>query len=179
MTLLDKVNSETRKIFNMVFDKEPVNSLEAASLYGVITQGRFNMTMLEILHNQSEDSRLKQLIKEALYDQTKAVIEHSEELLKESGGKMPETTFHRRPLHSSSLEIHRDAKLTDAEIAIAVGTMAKAAQMAILAALHQSYQLEVALMYRDLLDAGLDWDYRLLQLMLERGWLPHLDKITH
>jgi len=179
MTLLDKVNSETRKIFNMVFDQEPINSLEAAGLYGIIAQGRFNMALLEILHNHAEDSHLKQLIKEALYDQTKAVVEHSETMLKESGGSPPDFSFSRRTLHSDPLEIPRDAKMSDAEIAIAVGTMAKAAQMALLVALHQSYQLEIALMYRELLDAGLDWDYRLLQLMLERGWLPHLAKISH
>ncbi|MPM98811.1 hypothetical protein SDC9_146001 [bioreactor metagenome] len=67
----------------------------------------------------------------------------------------------------------------DGEIAIAVGNMAKASQMALLSALHQSYQLEVAIMYREMLDAGLDWDYRLLQLMLKRNWLPHLHKIEH
>lgn len=57
--------------------------------------------------------------------------------------------------------------------------MAKASQTALLAALLQSYQLEIGLMFRKYLDKGLDWNYRLLQLMLERGWLPHLAKITH
>jgi len=179
MTILEKVSSETRGIFNMFFDKEPLNYLEAASLYGVIAQGRYNIAALEILYNHAEDKELKSLIKEALERHNKTLIEHSEEMLQNSGGSIPALTFNRRTLHKTPLNIPPDAHLTDAEVAIAVGTMGKAAQMALLAALHQSYQVEVALMYREMLDAGLDWDYRLLQLMLNRGWLPRLAKIQH
>lgn len=88
-------------------------------------------------------------------------------------------SFTKRTLHKKQLDIPPDAHMKDSEIAIAIGSMAKASQMALLGTLQQSYQLEVALMYREMLDAGLDWDYRLLQLMLNRGWLPRLAKITH
>ncbi len=179
MSILERVNSETRNIFSMFFDKEPLNYLEAAGLYGVIAQGRYNAAVLEVLYNHAEDSALKDLIKEAIGHHNKSVIEQSEDLLQKSGGALPNLCFAKRSLHRNKLDIPEDARLTDREIAIAIGSIAKASQMALLTALHQSYQLDVALMYRELLDDGLDWDYRLLQLMLKRGWLPHLAKLEH
>ena len=179
MTILERVSSETRSIYNMFFDKEPLNYLEAAGLYGVIAQGRCNIASLEVIYNHAQDAELKALIKEAIEKQTKNLIEHSEKLLSESGGALPTLSFTQRTLHKKSLDIPSDAHMTDGEIAITIGTIAKASQMALLATLHQSYQVEVALMYREMLDAGLDWDYRLLQLMLKRGWLPRLAKIEH
>jgi len=179
MTIMEKVSSETRNILNMFFDKEPLNYLEAAGLYGVIAQGRYNIASLEVIYNHAQDLELKALIKEAIDKHTKTLIEHSEKLLSDSGGSLPSISFSKRTLHKGPLEIAPDAHMTDGEIAIAIGSMAKASQMALLTTLHQSYQLEVALMYREILDAGLDWDYRLLQLMLNRGWLPHLAKIQH
>jgi len=179
MSIMDKVNSETRMVFNRFFDKEPLNYLEAAGLYGVIAQGRYNIAALEVMYNHAQDSTLKELIKEAISRHTKALISQSEEMLQDSGGQLPSLSFKQRTLHKTDLNIPEDARLSDAEIAISIGTMAKASQVSVLTALHQSYQLDVALMYRELLDAGLDWDYRLLQLMLKRGWLPHLAKIEH
>ena len=76
-------------------------------------------------------------------------------------------------------DIPTDACLSDMEIAAALGTMAKASQMALLAALHQSYQLDVGMMLRKRLDEDLDWNTRLLNLMLNRGWLPHITKVEH
>ena len=179
MSILDKINSETRMLFNNFFDKEPLNYLEAASLYGVVAQGRYNVAMLEILYNHEQDEELKLLIKEALTTQTRVIIDQSEEMLQESGSQIPAISFRRRTLHKRPLSIDPDAKLTDAEVAIAIGTMGKASQVAMLTALHQSYQIDVAMMYRELLDKGLDWDYKLLQLMLKRGWLPRLHKACH
>lgn len=179
MTMLEKISSETRSILNMFFDKEPLNYLEAAGLYGVIAQGRYNIASLEVIYNHAQDLELKALIKEAIEKQTKTLIEHSEKLLSDSGGPLPSMSFTKRTLHKKQLDIPPDAHMKDSEIAIAIGSMAKASQMALLGTLQQSYQLEVALMYREMLDAGLDWDYRLLQLMLNRGWLPRLAKITH
>ncbi|MEN6412961.1 MAG: DUF3231 family protein [Veillonellales bacterium] len=179
MTILDKVNAETRNIFNTFFDKEPLNYLEAAGLYGIIAQGRYNIAALEVMYNHAQDPKLKDIIQEAINRHTKTIIAQSENMLEQSGGSLPKLHFEKRTLHKSPLNIPADAHLNDGEIAIAVGTMAKAAQMTLLTALHQSYQLNVALMYRELLDAGLDWDYRLLQLMLDRGWLPRLAKLEH
>lgn len=179
MTILEKVSSETRSILNMFFDKEPLNYLEAAGLYGVIAQGRCNIACLEVFYNHASDRELKALIKEAMDDQTKSLVEQSERILNDNGDPLPTLSFTKRTLHKDSLDLPPDAHLTDKEIAIAIGTMGKASQMALLSTLHQSYQLEVALMYREMLDAGLDWDYRLLQLMLNRNWLPHLAKIQH
>ncbi len=179
MSILDKVNVETRNIVNMFFDKEPINYIEAAGLYSIIAQGRYNIAALEVMYNHAQDSSLKELINEAIEQHTQSLIEQSEDILGKNGGKLPTLSFTSRTLHNTALHIPADAHLTDGEIAITLGTMAKAAQMTLLAALHQSYQLEVALMYREVLDAGLDWDYRLLQLMLNRGWLPHLAKFQH
>ncbi|WP_425058447.1 hypothetical protein SCACP_30980 [Sporomusa carbonis] len=179
MTVMDKVSSQTRNIMNLVFDKEPLNYIEAAGLYGIIAQGRFNAAVLQVLYNHANDSELKALIKEAIDKHTEMTVAEAEDKLTGSDGHTPALKFVRRNLHSSPLNIPDDARLTDQEIAIAVGTLAKGAQMALLSALHQSYQLDVALMFRKALDDGLDWDYRLLQLMLNRDWLPHLSKITH
>lgn len=179
MSILDKINVETRMLFNNFFDKEPLNYIEAAGLYGVVAQGRYNVAMLEVLYNHAQDEELKALIKEALATQTRAVIDQSEEMLQDNGSQIPALTFRRRTLHKNTLSIDPDARLSDAEVAIAVGTMAKASQVAMLMALHQSYQIDVAMMYRELLNKGLEWDYKLLQLMLKRGWLPRLHKAAH
>lgn len=179
MSILDKINEETRVLFNNFFDKESLNYIEAATLYGVVAQGRYNVAMLEVLYNHAQDDELKMLIKDALNTHTRVVIDQSEERLQETGSHIPNLTFRRRTLHKDSIPIEPDAHLTDGEIAITIGTMAKASQMAMLTALHQSYQMDVAMMYKELLDRGLDWDYKLLQLMLKRGWLPRLHKVTH
>ncbi|HWR42472.1 DUF3231 family protein [Sporomusa sp.] len=179
MTVMEKVSSQTRNIMNMMFDKEPLNYIEAAGLYGIIAQGRFNAALLQVLHNHAHDPELKSLIKEAIVEHNKMTVNEAEDKLTDSDGHTPSLQFVKRNLHTSPLNIPDDARLTDQEIALAVGTLAKGSQMALLTALHQSYQLDVALMFRKALDDGLDWDYRLLQLMLNRGWLPHLKKITH
>lgn len=179
MTILEKMTSEARGMFNTVFDKEPLNYLEAAGLYGMIAQGRYNCAALEVMYNHAQDPELKDLIREAMDHHTKGLVNKSEDLLNDSNGELPKIGFSKRTLHDHPLDIPMDARMTDSEIAIGIGSMAKASQMALLAGMHQSYQPEVALMYRRKLDEGLDWDYRLLQLMLNRGWLPHLEKIEH
>lgn len=179
MTVMDKINSQTRTIMNAIFDQEPLNYIEAAGLYGIVAQGRFNVALLQVMHNHANDPELKALIKEAIKHHSSMTIEEAEDKLFESDGHTPAFRFVNRNLHDSPVNIPDDARLSDQEIAIAVGTMAKAAQMTVLAGLHNSYQLEVAQMYRKALDHGLDFDYRLLQLMLNRGWLPHLNKISH
>lgn len=179
MTVMDKVSSQTRNIMNMMFDKEPLNYIEAAGLYGIIAQGRFNAALLQVMYNHAHDPELKNLIKEALDEHNKMTVNQAEDKLTDSDGHTPSLQFAKRNLHHSPLNIPDDARLSDQEIAIAIGTLAKGSQMALLTALHQSYQLDVALMFRKALDDGLDWDYRLLQLMLNRGWLPHLKKISH
>lgn len=179
MTILDRVTSEARSVFNMVFDREPLNYMEAAGLYGMIAQGRFNVAALEVMYNHAQDPELKELIREAMDHHTKGLVKDSEKMLASSEGELPKLGFSKRTLHDHPLDIPMDARMTDAEISIGLGSMAKASQMALLAGMHQSYQPDVALIYRRKLDEGLDWDYRLLQLMLNRGWLPHLAKIEH
>ncbi|CQR70388.1 hypothetical protein SOV_39250 [Sporomusa ovata DSM 2662] len=179
MTVMDKINSQTRTIMNAILDQEPLNYIEAAGLYGIVAQGRFNVALLQVMYNHAHDPELKALIKEAINHHTEMTIEEAEDKLLDSDGHTPAFHFVKRNLHDSPVNIPDDARLSDQEIAIAVGTMAKAAQAAVLTALHSSYQLDVALMYRKALDHGLDFDYRLLQLMLSRGWLPHLTKISH
>jgi len=179
MSILDQISSGTRSVLNMMFDSEPINYLEAAGLYGIVAQGQLNRTILEVAYNHAQDSDLKSLIREVLERHNQDIIEQAKDFLKNSDADLPALQLPRRSLHNTPVEIPADARLTDREIAMAIGTMAKAAQATILGALHHSYQLEVALMYRKMLEFGLDWDYRLLQLMLNRGWLPHLAKITH
>lgn len=179
MTVMDKINAQTRTIMSAIFDKEPLNYLEAAGLYGMVAQGRFNSAFLQVLYNHAHDPELKSLIKEAINHHTEMTIEEAEDKLFESDGHTPAFRFVKRNLHDSTLNIPDDARLSDQEVAIAVGSMAKAAQVAVLSAMHNSYQLDVAQMYRTALDHGMDFNYRLLQLMLDRGWLPHLNKISH
>jgi len=179
MTLLDKISAETRNVINTLFDKEPLNYLEATSMYAIIAQGRHNAALLEILYNHAHDPDLKRLIKEAIDAQISLLISQAEDFLEESRGGIPNLRFPKRQLHAEPLAIPESARFTDMEIAITIGAMAKASQLAILTAMHNSYQLNVLAMYRKLLDAGLDWDYRLLELMLNRGWLPEIGKITH
>lgn len=179
MTVMDKINSQTRTIMNSIFDKEPLNYIEAAGLYGIIAQGRFNISLLQVMYNHTTDPELKSLVKEAIDRHVEMTVEAAEDKLAGSKGQTPSLQSVKRNLHDSPLSIPDDARLTDREIAIAVGTMAKASQAVILTCLHQSYQLDVALMYRKALDDGLDFDYRLLQLMLKKDWLPHLNKVSH
>jgi hypothetical protein len=178
MTIMDKVNSTTRTAFQVIFDKEPVNYVEGASLYSIIAQGRHNFSVLEVLYNQALDLDLKALIKNCIDDLVIPVIKHCESLLASSNAQVPQFHYNEHKLHES-IDIPSDARLTDKEIAMMLGAMAKASQTALLTALHQSYQLEIGWVFRKYLDAGLDWNFRLLQLMLDRGWLPYMTKITH
>lgn len=179
MTMMDKINATTRMATQMVFDKEPVNYLEAGSLYGIVAQGRFNMAVLQALYNQARDPELRELIRESIEEQTRPTVEHCETALEKGDAQIPQFHFNSRTLHKDPLDVHPDVCLTDMEIAATLGTMAKGSQMALLAGLHQSYQLDVGMMYKKRLDEGIDWNYRLLQLMLNRGWLPHVAKVEH
>lgn len=176
MTIMDKINSRVNGVVQSVIDKESLNYLEAGGLYGIIAQGRHLLATLSILYNHAQDRELKKLIKESIEDLTRPTIQRCEELLKEGGAQTPQFYFEERKLHDS-IDIPYDARLSDMEIAATIGTIAKTAQTILLAALLQSYQLEIGLTFRKFIDEGLDWNYRLLQLMLKRGWLPHLAKV--
>lgn len=178
MTIIEKVNSNVRGTWQAIFDKEPVNYLEAGALYGIIAQGQHTLAVLSVIYNHAQDPELRKLIKESMDDLARPTIEHCEKLLSESEAEIPQLPFIERKLHDS-IDIPIDTHLTDIEIATTIGSMAKASQTIILTALLNSYQLEVGIMFRKILDAGLDWNYRLLQLMIHRGWLPHLAKVTH
>lgn len=179
MTMMDKINGATRMATQMIFDKESVSYLEAGALYGIVSQGRFNLSVLEALYNQAKDPELRTLVEQCIEEQVRTTVEHCEEALHKGKAEVPKFHFTRRQLHAHPLELPSDACLTDSEIAATLGTMAKGSQMAILAALHQCYQLEVGMMLRKRLDEGLDWNLRLLNLMLNRGWLPHIAKVEH
>lgn len=179
MTIMDKVESAARATVQGIIDREPVNYLEGGGIYGIISQGRHNLCTLEIMYNHAQDPELKERIEEAMERLTRPLIEECEGLLRESNAQVPQFHFTNHKLHKDSLNIPEDARMTDMEIAAAVGTMAKAAQVNILAALQSSYQLHIGMMFRKSLDESLDWNYRLLQLMINRGWLPHVAKIAH
>jgi len=178
MTIMDKVEAAARTSVQAILDKEPISYLEASSLYSIIASGRHNLCVLEVLYNHAQDPELKNLIKDAIDNIVVPAIDHCEVLLEQSGAQTPHFRFSEHQLHQD-LDIPSDARLTDYEISANIAIMARASQVSLLAALHESYQLEVGGMYRKFLDAGLDWNYRLSQLMIHRGWLPHLAKITH
>lgn len=179
MTIMDKITGATRMATQMMFDKESISYLEAGALYGIVAQGRFNLAVLETLYNQAQDPELRKLVKQCIEEQTRITIEECEEALRKGNAQVPAFHFNNRQLHNHPMELPFDARLSDMEIAASIGTMAKASQVALLAALLQTYQLDVGMMLRNRLDEGLDWNLRLLNLMLDRGWLPHLTKVEH
>lgn len=94
MTVMDKINSQTRTIMNKVFDQEPLNYLEAAGLYGIVAQGRFNIAVLQVMYNHTNDSELKDLIKEAIDNHSEMTIEEAEDKLIKSDGHTPHPFCH-------------------------------------------------------------------------------------
>ncbi|HMM19491.1 MAG TPA: DUF3231 family protein [Selenomonadales bacterium] len=179
MTTMEKVSAGISAIANQVFDKEPLNYLEVAGLYAIVAAGRHNMVSLEVLYNHARDPELKALIRRAIDEQTDWLINKAEHLLQASDGLLPTLHFARRKLHDSSPDLPDDAHFSDQEIVGAIASMAKASQTAVLSAMHQTYQPEVAQVYRRILDAAFDFNYSLLQLALDKGWLPHMAKVKH
>lgn len=179
MTLMDKMNAETHMVFDAVFDKEPINFMECAALYSTVATGRYNLALLETMYNHATDPELRELVEQAINEQSRHTVNDAETLMKRGGAQEPVQHLKRRKLHHAPLSIPDDAHLTDREIALTLSMFAKFTQMAVLGAIQQCYQLELAKMYRDRLDSGLDYNYRLLQLMLNKGWLPYLEKVEH
>lgn len=179
MTTADKINSAVNTTISMLFDKEPLNYLEAAGIYGIVAAGRQNLSGLEVLYNQAQDSDLKAIIKRAIDEQTKWLVEKAEKYLAAANIPQPPLPSVRRRLHNAPPQISDDVRFTDQEIALGLSSMAKASQMAVLSAMHQTYKPEIASVYRDVLDSSFDFNYRLLKLALNKGWLPHLAKIEH
>lgn len=178
MTMMDKVNSGMNAAYNMVFDREELNYMEAAGLYTLTAAGRQNVAALALLYNHAQDSDLKKLLKQAIDGQTEWLTAHSEKFLKGRHGHLPDIEFPQRNLVDTAT-IPIEARFTDQEIILALGNMARAAQMAVLAAMHATYQPELAIMYRQLLDSAFDFDYRMMQICLNKGWLPYMHKIEH
>lgn len=179
MTILDKVNAGVSLVTHTLFDKEPPNYLEASMAHSILFQGRLIHTVLSILYNHARDPELRLLIRQAMEEQNNRTIGLCEDLLRESSSKLPHYDFQERKLHDMPLDIPADARMTDEEIVLGLANVAKASQMAILFALHHSYQPHIASAYRQRLDEGLDFDFRIMQLALKHGWLPVFDKVTH
>jgi hypothetical protein len=179
MTTMDKVNAMVTSTISMVFDKEPLNYLEAAGLFSIVAAGRQNISSLEILYNHAKDAELKAIIKDAIDDQSRRLVEWSENFLQEGDVGLPTFHFVRRRLHESGLSVPDDGRFTDQEILLALANMAKVSQLAVLSAMHQTYQPQIASIYRQTLESAFDFNFRLLQLALDKGWLPHLPKIEH
>ncbi|MBP2655260.1 MAG: hypothetical protein H6Q73_2829 [Firmicutes bacterium] len=179
MTTMDKVNAGVNKVYNALFDKEPLNNLETTTLFTLIFAGRQNIAALQVLYNHAYDNDLKAIIKEAHDNQTTWLVDHAEKLLEKNKTSSPSLSLPCHNLHQSNLDIPQDARFSDHEIVLVLSNMAKASQMAILAAMHQTYQVDVATMYRNVLESAFDFNYRLLQLALKKGWLPTFPKIEH
>ncbi|GMA99322.1 hypothetical protein [Pelosinus sp. IPA-1] len=178
MKITDQVKVYTRTLVQSVIDKEPVNYMEAAGLFGIILQARHNISMLSSLYNQAQDPELKELIKKAIYEETIPAIETCEELMRDGDGELPDVHFAPHPLYDN-VDYPKDVRLTDMEIAIAIGNIARAFQLVLFLTLQQCYQLEIIFGINKLLNSGLLWGYHLVQLMLHRGWLPRVSKVEH
>lgn len=180
MTVADKLGSQTHTIFNMILDREPVNYAEASSLYAIITQGYFNIAALEVMHNQAQDPELKDIIKRAIKEQTEPIMKHASKLLAAGDGQLPaDQKLPSRQLHDEVMALPHDAALTDPEIVALLSMMGRVSQQALLLSMQNTYQPEIALMFRKQLDSGLDFNYQLMQLTLKHGWLPHVAKLEH
>ncbi|SDF69004.1 DUF3231 family protein [Sporomusa acidovorans] len=176
MTILDQLKAYARTIVQSIVDKEPLNYMEAAGLFGLLLQARHNIPILSSFYNQAQDNELKKIIKQAIYEQTIPAIEELERLMCAGNAELPEVHFSSPILHNK-VDYPQKVCLTDMEIAIAIGTMARTSQLATFLSLQQCYQLEIAMALNQILNNGLQWDFRLLQLMLHRGWLPNIPKV--
>lgn len=145
---------------------------------GITVNARYHITLLTLLSNHAQDTELKELIKDALDNLSKETNKKCEELLQLGEAQLPTIRFLERSLESN-LDIPSAAHFTDLEIAMSLVNMHNASQLALLIAINQSYQLEIGMELRSQLNNALDWGYRLLQLMLRRGWLPEIAKIQH
>ncbi|MBP2650158.1 MAG: hypothetical protein H6Q74_983 [Firmicutes bacterium] len=178
MTMIDKVNGVVHTAIQSIVDKEPINYIEAGSLYGIVTQGRHNVAVLSVLHNQAKDHELKTLIAAAIDSHSEKTVKVCEDFLEKGHSELPKTRFSIHPL-KDNLDIPFEGRLSDEEIAMLLINMAKASQLATFSAILNTYQPEIALSLRRIIDDGLDWNYKLVQLMIHRGWLPTVAKIEH
>ena len=179
MTIADKIISQAGTAINMMFDKEPLNYVEIAALYAAIVAGRQNVATLAVLYNHASDGDLRAILKRTIDEQTEWLVESAEKALAAAGGELPDFHFMEHPLSDSPLTIPEGARFSDQEIALLLANMAKAAQMAVLGALHNCYQPFIAKMFQDVLDKATDYNFALMQLVLRKGWLPHLHKMRH
>jgi hypothetical protein len=178
LTIIDQIKAVTRMVVQAVIDKEPLGYSEAAALFGLVLQARHNISLLSCFYNQAEDTQLREVIKAAIYEETLPTIEACEKLIRDGEAALPEAHFPPHPLYEQ-VDYPKGVRLTDGEIAIAVGNMARGFQLTLFLSLQQCYQLEVAGAINKLLNSGLQWDYRLLELMIHRGWLPTMAKVVH
>lgn len=179
MTIAEKIMAQAGTALDMMFDKEPPNYVETAALYASIMAGRQNVATLSVLYNHARDTDLKAILKRSIDEQTEWLTNHAEKTLAAAGAEMPDLHFMRRDLSNRTLDIPEEARFGDQEIALLLGNMAKASQMAVLTAIHNCYQPYIAKMYQDVLDKATDYNFSLMQLVLTKGWLPHVHKVQH
>jgi hypothetical protein len=179
MTITEKIMSQAGATLNMMFDKEPPNYIEVASLYAAIMAGRQNVATLAVLYNHARDSDLKALLKRSIDEQTEWLVSHAEKALSAAGASLPGLHFMRRDLRETPLAIPEEARFSDQEIALLLANMAKTSQIAILGAMHNCYQPYLAKLYQDVLDKAADYNFSVMQLVLDKGWLPRLHKLQH
>ncbi len=179
MHFADKIINQADAALNMMFDKEPLNYLEVASLYAAVMAGRQNVATLSVLYNHAADSDLKTLLKRSIDEQTEWLTGRAEKALAAAGAALPDLHFMRRTLRDYPADIPADARFSDQEIALLLANTAKASQMAVLAALHNCYQPYIAKMFQDVLDKAADYNFSVMQLVLNKGWLPRLHKLQH
>jgi len=178
MTILDKLEAKGRTLVQGFTDPEALNYVEAGLLTGIAITGRYHVTLLTLFYNHASDPELKQIIKDALANLSDKAAIKAEELLEHGDAQIPSVSFQERSFESG-LEIPPAAHLSDREIAMSLVNMHNASQLALLIAINQCYQLKIGSELRKQLNLALDWGYRLLELMLEKGWLPQIPKVKH
>ncbi len=179
MTIADKIMAQADTALNMMFDKEPPNYVESAALYASIMAGRQNVATLAVLYNQARDADLRALLKRSIDEQTEWLTNSAEKTLAAAGADLPALHFMKRDLVDKPLDLPESARFSDQEIALLLANMAKTSQLAVLGAMHNCYQPFLAKMYQDVLDKATDYNFRLMQLVLNKGWLPHIHKLQH
>lgn len=178
MTIVDKVSAKGRSIIQKYVDQEPANYIEAGLVHQIILTGRFHVATMSLLYNHAQDAELRKLIKDVIDNITEKTIEASEDFFNDANAQIPTIKFTERHLEDIQ-NIPESIRYTDQEIVIMLADMHTSANLALLMAINQSYNLDLSLELRKQLNLGLEWGYRLLELSLHRGWLPEIAKVNH
>lgn len=95
--------------------EENLSITEVSNLWALMDNALISLSQIEVLHNQSSNDTLKNILKDIRDNLTKQMIEKPNSLLEEAKVEPP-SGYSRRDLESKNFQ-KNDAMLTDAEIA--------------------------------------------------------------